>query len=1002
MGLEWQCVEYVNRYYYLVYGMNLGVGRNAWEFYQNNTPAGLTRFANGGTTAPQVGDILCFNETGSGLGHVAIIRSVDQANSVVHVIQQNVKNGDTSPNGYGTDVDWKFAYSVIGGTYKVDVTLAGVGGSRLGADFYCQGWLRQAAPANLAAPTLSTPANGATGTSTQPNLSWSAVTGASSYRVMIATNPNDLPSDPAASTGGNSVVFNDTPSTASDTVSPALQAGTTYYWEVHGRSATQFGNWSSVYSFTTATPPNHLVIVPNYDAVDAVDPTNAGTIEATINDAIQVYENAFADPVTVHIAFAEETNGLGNSFSQQVAVTYNAYRSALVNHATTADDSTALSSIPATPGNPVNGGTSLFIKSPLARALGLGGDIATDGTIFINTAICNLTRSDSNPGLFDLMSVALHEIDEILAFGSALDTLSNGDAAPATIKADDLYRFDPAGQRSFNTDPTTQAIYSIDGGAHTLARFNQLSPAAQKADFGDWYSSGGQTPQVQDAFSTAGAAPNLGVELRRLDVLGFTPRVQIVSSTPGVPNLSPSSDTGSFSNDDWTSLNNTAGRTLQFSVGNTVAGATVTLFADGVQVGSAVANGSSTTITTDGATKLLDGTRQFTAKQTEPGKAASDSSGAEAVVIDATPPVIVNPGDQTFEIVNTAGTTVNFQPATATDNLNVTPVVSYDHAIGSSFSRGATAVTATATDLAGNSSSVLFDVVLNDAPFISPGPGAAYAFAGQAGAETLTVSTGSLSFVADASATRTNLSVVVTGGGTQLTIATGQHFGALAISDGMVVVANAGSVTINAPSFSISGNGKLDLGKSKLLTSASPSTIRSYLGSAYSGNGDWAGTGITSGLAAGNPVKYTVGYAVGSDQSAQDAGVAVSPGQVLVQPTLVGDTNLDGTVNFFDVSQLLGYKYNTGQAASYTDGDLDYSGKVDFFDIVTLLSANYNSGQVFATAPAAAPGALATGSETPVAPAQAPATGVAAASVPARAISAPWWASRRRKRVWEA
>jgi hypothetical protein len=56
---------------------------------------------------------------------------------------------------------------------------------------------------------------------------------------------------------------------------------------------------------------------------------------------------------------------------------------------------------------------------------------------------------------------------------------------------------------------------------------------------------------------------------------------------------------------------------------------------------------------------------------------------------------------------------------------------------------------------------------------------------------------------------------------------------------------------------------------------------------------------------------------------------------------------MDGTVNFFDITQLLGYKYNTGQAASYTDGDLNYDGVVDFFDITTLLSANYNTGETF-------------------------------------------------------
>ena len=38
------------------------------------------------------------------------------------------------------------------------------------------------------------------------------------------------------------------------------------------------------------------------------------------------------------------------------------------------------------------------------------------------------------------------------------------------------------------------------------------------------------------------------------------------------------------------------------------------------------------------------------------------------------------------------------------------------------------------------------------------------------------------------------------------------------------------------------------------------------------------------------------------------------------------------------IAQLLGYKYNAGQGASYTDGDLNYDGKVDFLD--TSITSN--------------------------------------------------------------
>jgi hypothetical protein len=167
---------------------------------------------------------------------------------------------------------------------------------------------------------------------------------------------------------------------------------------------------------------------------------------------------------------------------------------------------------------------------------------------------------------------------------------------------------------------------------------------------------------------------------------------------------------------------------------------------------------------------------------------------------------------------------------------------------------------------------------------------------------------------------------------------------------------SAPRVTNTASALAISGDGLLDLTHHNLLTQTSASTIRGYLRSAYH-DGDWQGLGgITSSFAVNDPTTYTVGYANGDDQSSQDARPDVPAGSRLVVPTLSGDANLDGTVDFFDISQILGYKYNTGQQASYTDGDLNYDGIVDFFDLTVVLSANYNSGVMFAM-PFAAPAA---------------------------------------------
>jgi hypothetical protein len=125
-------------------------------------------------------------------------------------------------------------------------------------------------------------------------------------------------------------------------------------------------------------------------------------------------------------------------------------------------------------------------------------------------------------------------------------------------------------------------------------------------------------------------------------------------------------------------------------------------------------------------------------------------------------------------------------------------------------------------------------------------------------------------------------------------------------------------------------------------TASDVAAVKDRLTHDYNG-GDWV-LGLPDSLAHGNPDVYSVGYADGSSASAQDAGVNVNPGQTLILPVLAGDVNMDGTVDFFDLSQLLGYKYNTGQPASYTDGDLNYDGVVDFFDLAILLSGNYNTG----------------------------------------------------------
>jgi hypothetical protein len=130
-----------------------------------------------------------------------------------------------------------------------------------------------------------------------------------------------------------------------------------------------------------------------------------------------------------------------------------------------------------------------------------------------------------------------------------------------------------------------------------------------------------------------------------------------VSSAPTAVSLLAVSDTGISSSDRITRLNNAnSGQKLQFQVSGTVAGATVQLFADGTLIGSAVAAGTSTLITTNGSFTLADGLRSITAKQTKSGYQQSTASPALQVTIDTTAPtaafVAVSPDPRTNPVAS--------------------------------------------------------------------------------------------------------------------------------------------------------------------------------------------------------------------------------------------------------------------------------------------------------------------------------------------------------------
>jgi hypothetical protein len=112
----------------------------------------------------------------------------------------------------------------------------------------------------LSAPTLSSPTNSATSVSITPTFSWSSVSGATSYWLMVATSSSSLPTSTSASGCSGCVISGSiystsyTPPTSfyNNGATTTLSPGTTYYWQVMAFNSTTSGYYSTQGSFTTA------------------------------------------------------------------------------------------------------------------------------------------------------------------------------------------------------------------------------------------------------------------------------------------------------------------------------------------------------------------------------------------------------------------------------------------------------------------------------------------------------------------------------------------------------------------------------------------------------------------------------------------------------------------------------------------------------------------------------------------------------------------------------
>jgi autotransporter-associated beta strand protein len=223
----------------------------------------------------------------------------------------------------------------------------------------------------------------------------------------------------------------------------------------------------------------------------------------------------------------------------------------------------------------------------------------------------------------------------------------------------------------------------------------------------------------------------------------------------------------------------------------------------------------------------------------------------------------------------------------------------------------------------------------------------------KSGVNTLTLAGASNSYTGGTTLAAAGTGTLLTAG----TLITNTKFsnGTLTVNSGLAKVAakptnNAASGLTVVPVVQVNG-GSIDLTNNAMVVDYAPGnsprdTVRGYLNSGYA-NGAWNGTGIASSSAAAassTNAKTGIGYAEAAAlPSAVPAGFVDKDGDtssLILKYTLLGDANLDGTVNALDFNALAS-NYGASGSGVWTGGDFDYNTIVDTTDF-NALAQNFN------------------------------------------------------------
>jgi len=155
----------------------------------------------------------------------------------------------------------------------------------------------------------------------------------------------------------------------------------------------------------------------------------------------------------------------------------------------------------------------------------------------------------------------------------------------------------------------------------------------------------------------------------------------------------------------------------------------------------------------------------------------------------------------------------------------------------------------------------------------------------------------------------------------------------------LLVVGVTGATT--APLFTIDSISTLDMTDNDMAilygSGTSPlTTVNADISEAYD-NKLWDKPGLTSSIAKTMPSVTALGFGEASTLGFSTFdGLTLGGNAVVVKYTLVGDANLDGTVNLADYNKMLS-NFNATSGATWTGGSFDYSGSVglaDYNDVI--------------------------------------------------------------------